>query len=253
MTLVGEEPINSSSIHFEHVSKRFGSRSILDDVTFDVRSGSTTCLIGPSGSGKTTLLRCVNRLETPDSGHIVVGGIDVTDPQVALAQVRADVGIVFQSFNLFPHLSAADNVALGPRVVRGLSPAKAAQEALTQLERVGLLQHASSRPLQLSGGQQQRVAIARALAMKPRVILFDEPTSALDPELVHEVLEVMEDLSCEEITLIVATHEIRFAQRVADSVVFLDAGRVVELGTPNEVLTSPRNPRLAAFLSRVAL
>jgi ABC-type polar amino acid transport system ATPase subunit len=243
----------TSDIRFEHVSKSFGRRRILDDINLLLPAGTTTCLIGPSGSGKTTLLRCVNRLETPDSGRIFVGAIEVTDPHIPLSQVRSEIGIVFQNFNLFPHLSAADNVSLGPRVVRKLPQSEATEEALRQLERVGLGQFAASRPLQLSGGQQQRVAIARALAMKPRALLFDEPTSALDPELVHEVLEVMEDLSREEITLIVATHEMRFAQRVADNVVFLDGGQIVEQGPPQQVLTSPTSTRLKSFLSRVNL
>ncbi|MGC8512267.1 MAG: amino acid ABC transporter ATP-binding protein [Acidimicrobiales bacterium] len=253
MTAQNAEVTLTSDIRFEQVSKSFGARKILDDINLTIPSGTTTCLIGPSGSGKTTLLRCVNRLETPDSGRIYVGSIEVTDPHISLSQVRSEIGIVFQNFNLFPHLSAADNVSLGLRVVRGWPQSQATEEALRQLERVGLRQFAAARPLQLSGGQQQRVAIARALAMKPRALLFDEPTSALDPELVHEVLEVMEDLSREEITLIVATHEMRFAQRVADSVVFLDGGQIVEQGPPQQLLTSPASPRLKAFLSRVNL
>ncbi len=248
-----DEKSLTSEIRFEHVSKSFGRRKILDDINLLIPAGTTTCLIGPSGSGKTTLLRCVNRLETPDSGRIFVGTTEVTDPNIPLPHVRSEIGIVFQNFNLFPHLSTADNVSLGPRVVRRLPQSEATEEALRQLERVGLGQFAASRPLQLSGGQQQRVAIARALAMKPRALLFDEPTSALDPELVHEVLEVMEDLSREEITLIVATHEMRFAQRVADNVVFLDGGQIVEQGPPQKVLTSPTSTRLKSFLSRVNL
>jgi len=247
------EKVQSADIRFEGVSKRFGPRTILDNLDLEIHSGNTVCLIGPSGSGKTTLLRCVNRLETPDAGRILVGDMEVTSPSVSLSQVRSEVGIVFQNFNLFPHLSAADNVSIGPRVVRGLPRAQATEEALRQLERVGLGKFAGARPLQLSGGQQQRVAIARALAMRPRVILFDEPTSALDPELVHEVLHVMEDLSREEITLVVATHEMRFAQKAADSVVFLDGGQIIEQGPPEQLLRSPETSRLRSFLSQVNL
>lgn len=247
------DDVRGAEVRLEKVSKRFGTATVLDEVTFTIPPASTTCLIGPSGSGKTTLLRCVNRLETPDSGRIVVGGTDVTDPRVSLSRVRSEIGMVFQSLNLFPHLSVADNVSLGPRVVRGLPRDAAIDEALVQLERVGLRRFAAARPTSLSGGQQQRVAIARALAMHPQVVLFDEPTSALDPELVHEVLEVMEDLSGDQITLVVATHEMRFARRVAREVAFLDGGQIVEHGSPERVLECPSTARLKTFLGRVEL
>ena len=223
----------------------------MNQITFDVPGGSTTCLIGPSGSGKTTLLRCVNRLERPDSGKILVGNINVVNPSIPLSQIRANIGMVFQNFNLFPHLSVADNVALAPKVVLGLRPEEATELAIVQLERVGLSKFSSAKPSYLSGGQQQRVAIARALAMKPKVILFDEPTSALDPELVQEVLGVMKELSHDQITMIVATHEMKFAQEAADKVVFIDEGIVVEQGSPHELLENPSNPRLISFLGKV--
>ena len=254
MTEEMEVGIDSApTVRFEEVYKSFNSKAVLSGITFDAPAMSTTCIIGPSGSGKTTLLRCVNRLDTPDSGHIYLGDVDVSAPGIPLEQVRAKIGMVFQSFNLFPHLSAADNVSLAPRVVRGLSAEEATEKALALLKRVGLLEFAAAKPTQLSGGQQQRVAIARALAMDPRLILFDEPTSALDPELVQEVLEVMGELSREKITMIVATHEMRFARQIAGLVVFMDNGVVVEQGPPAEIFEHPKSPRLINFLGQVGV
>ncbi|MDA8081458.1 MAG: amino acid ABC transporter ATP-binding protein [Actinomycetota bacterium] len=239
------------SVTFQEVRKAYSVKTVINGITFDVPGGSTTCLIGPSGSGKTTLLRCVNRLERPDSGKILVGNINVVNPSIPLSQIRANIGMVFQNFNLFPHMSVADNVALAPKVVLRLKPEEATELAIAQLERVGLRKFSSAKPSYLSGGQQQRVAIARALAMKPKVILFDEPTSALDPELVQEVLGVMKELSHDQITMIIATHEMKFAQEAADKVVFIDEGIVVEQGSPNELLENPSNPRLISFLGKV--
>ncbi|MCS0494545.1 amino acid ABC transporter ATP-binding protein [Ancylobacter sp. MQZ15Z-1] len=243
--------------------KSFGEREILKGISFDVMSGQTLVLIGPSGSGKTTVLRCLNYLETPTAGAIElagepVGGAYVGEaakwaplPEHRLALQRSKFGFVFQRFNLFPHLTALQNVAIGPRKVLGLSRAQAEERAAEQLARVSLAEHMDKRPSQLSGGQQQRVAIARALAMEPRLILFDEPTSALDPELVHEVLDVMGDLAREGMTMIVVTHEMGFARRAADKVIFMADGHIVEEGPPEEVFTAPREEKTRRFLTHV--
>jgi polar amino acid transport system ATP-binding protein len=237
------------------ITKRFGPRTVLADVGLQVSEGETVVIIGASGSGKTTLLRCLNRLETPDAGMVRIA--DVTIGQRAdgrpadereLARQRCLFGFVFQRFNLFPHLTAVENVALGPHRVLGIARAEAERRALTELTRLGLSEHARKRPSQLSGGQQQRVAIARALVMDPRVILFDEPTSALDPELVQEVLDAMRSLANEGMTMIVVTHEMRFARQVADRVVFMADGRVVEEGLPETLFAAPRDERLQRFL-----
>ncbi|MDX7950599.1 amino acid ABC transporter ATP-binding protein [Lichenihabitans sp. Uapishka_5] len=232
------------------VTKRFGRFTALDDVTFDVQSGETLVVIGPSGSGKSTLIRCINRLEAHDAGAIVVDGFTVGDTR-QLTRIRAETGMVFQNFNLFPHLSVLRNVALAPVRVRGLSWRDAEDRARKLLERVGLAAHVTKYPAQLSGGQQQRVGIARALAMEPKLLLFDEPTSALDPEMVGEVLDVMQALARTGVTMIVVTHEMGFARRVADRVVFMDHGRLVEEGPPSTLFDAPRDPRLRGFLQAV--
>ncbi|HET9075929.1 MAG TPA: amino acid ABC transporter ATP-binding protein [Acidimicrobiales bacterium] len=241
----------SADVHVRDVYKSFGPVEIIRGVSFRAPAGQTTCIIGPSGSGKSTLLRCVNRLERVDRGSIMVGGTEVTARDADLDRVRSRIGMVSQKFNLFPHISVLDNVTLAPRVVLRRPVDDARDEAMRQLERVGLGAFAHRRPASLSGGQQQRVAIARALAMRPEVMLFDEPTSALDPELVHEVLEVMADLAARGMTLLVVTHELRFARKVASHVIFIDEGRIGDEGPPDRLFTAPANPRLASFLSRV--
>jgi len=237
------------------LSKRFGERTVLEAIDLDVRQGETVTIIGASGSGKTTLLRCLNWLERPDGGSIriadeVMGSTPIGRPadERQLAQQRRLFGFVFQRFNLFPHLTAVENVALGPRRVLGARRTEAAARAVRELTRVRLEDHLDKRPSQLSGGQQQRVAIARALAMDPRVILFDEPTSALDPELVQEVLDTMRGLAAEGMTMVVVTHEMRFARGVSDRVVFMADGRIAEEGTPATLFEAPRDPRLQRFL-----
>ncbi|MFL9963412.1 amino acid ABC transporter ATP-binding protein [Paraburkholderia sediminicola] len=238
--------------------KRFGDKVILPSVSLEVEHGETVVLIGPSGSGKTTLLRCLNFLERPDGGTIRLGGqrIGLSEhgralPEAELARQRSRFGFVFQRFNLFAHLSALDNVAAGPQRVLGLSRDAARARAQDALEKVHLAQHVNKRPAQLSGGQQQRVAIARALAMEPQMILFDEPTSALDPELVNEVLDVMRDLATARMTMMVVTHEMSFARNVAHRVVFMDAGAIVEQGTPGDVFGRPREERTRRFLKHL--
>jgi polar amino acid transport system ATP-binding protein/general L-amino acid transport system ATP-binding protein len=236
-------------VSIEALSKRYGAFTALDAVNLDVQAGEVLCIIGPSGAGKSTLIRCINLLEEFDDGsRITVDGIPVTRGR-ELARIRAEVGMVFQSFNLFPHMSVLDNVVLAPVRVRGVSREDARRRALDLLDRVGLADQAHKHPAQLSGGQQQRVAIARALAMQPKVLLFDEPTSALDPEMVGEVLDVMRDLSGTGVTMVVVTHEMSFARQVADRIVFMDAGRIVEAGTPAELFDAPRHPRTRDFLA----
>ena len=238
-----------------NLSKQYGGRVVLDGIDIDVRQGETVTIIGASGSGKTTLLRCLNWLERPERGEIHLGGENIghtKDGRPAnegeLARQRRLFGFVFQRFNLFPHLTATENVALGPRRVLGLSRAEAEARATRELTRVRLADHLHKRPSQLSGGQQQRVAIARALAMDPSIILFDEPTSALDPELVQEVLDAMRSLAAEGMTMVVVTHEMRFARGVADRVVFMADGKIVEEGPPATLFNSPSDPRLQRFL-----
>lgn len=241
----------ASGVRVEDVRKAIGDVSILNGVSFEASAGQATCIIGPSGSGKSTLLRCINRLETIDSGRIFVGDTEVSNPDVNLDRLRANIGMVSQKFNLFPHISVVDNVSIGPRVVLRHPTDRAREDALAQLDRVGLGDLANRKPSSLSGGQQQRVAIARALAMHPAVVCFDEPTSALDPELGFEVLEVMAELAGAGMTLVVVTHELRFAAQVASHVVFFDRGLVADQGPPNRLFHAPECDRLASFVQRV--
>ncbi|MFP5376599.1 MAG: amino acid ABC transporter ATP-binding protein [Acidimicrobiia bacterium] len=239
------------TIVVEGLRKRFGDAEVLRGVDLEVGPREVVCVIGPSGSGKSTLLRCINRLEEPTAGRVVVGGVEVTDPRVDLDRVRTSMGMVFQQFNLFPHKTALGNVTLALRTVLRLDRDAADRRGRAMLERVGLAGREHDYPSKLSGGQQQRVAIARALAMHPTVMLFDEVTSALDPELVGEVLAVMRDLAEGGMTMLVVTHEMGFARTVADRVVFLDGGVVVEQGPPADLLGNPRHARTRAFLSKV--
>ncbi|MFD2472892.1 amino acid ABC transporter ATP-binding protein [Amycolatopsis silviterrae] len=238
-------------VRLRGVGKSFGSARVLSGIDLDVRRGEVVVVIGPSGSGKSTLCRCVNRLETADEGTIEIEGRPLPAEGADLARLRADVGMVFQSFNLFAHKTVRENVMLGPVRVRGLSRAEAHQRADELLERVGVGAHGDKYPAQLSGGQQQRVAIARALAMEPRVLLFDEPTSALDPEMIHEVLDVMTALAADGMTMIVVTHEMGFARKAADRVVFMADGRIAESAAPDAFFGSPQTERARDFLARV--
>src|SRR5574341_39445 len=242
---------STPAIRYKDVGKWFGSLHVLKDVTLDVAPGEVVVVCGPSGSGKSTLIRCVNRLEPIQQGEIVVYGESVTGPGVNLVKLRTEVGMVFQSFNLFPHMTALENIMLAPLKVKGLSRAEAEKIARDLLARVRIPDKADKHPANLSGGQQQRVAIARALAMQPRIMLFDEPTSALDPEMINEVLEVMTDLAREGMTMMVVTHEMGFARRVAHRVVFMDAGRVVEEAKPEAFLAAPKSERAKEFLSKI--
>jgi ABC-type polar amino acid transport system ATPase subunit len=239
------------AIQFKAVDKWFGQLHVLADVSLDVDAGEVVVVCGPSGSGKSTLIRCVNRLEPIQNGEILVHGESITAPGVNLARLRAAVGMVFQSFNLFPHMTALENVMLAPVKVKGVSRAAAEKTARELLARVRIPDRADSYPANLSGGQQQRVAIARALAMQPRIMLFDEPTSALDPEMINEVLDVMTDLAREGMTMMVVTHEMGFARRVAHRVVFMDHGRVVEVQAPEAFFAAPRSDRAKEFLSKI--
>ena len=240
-----------AAIRVEHLSKRFGRLEVLRDVSCTVAAGEVVCIIGPSGSGKSTLLRCMNGLEEATSGRVLVHGVEVHDRGTDLDTVRREVGMVFQRFNLFPHRTVLENVVLAPRLLRGLSAAEARARAEALLEKVGVADKRDAWPNQLSGGQQQRVAIARALAMQPKVMLFDEPTSSLDPEMVGEVLAVMQQLADEGMTMAVVTHEMGFARRVADRVLFLDQGQLIEEGAPEAVFDRPREERTRQFLSKV--
>ncbi len=242
---------DAAAIEVRGLRKSFGELEVLRGIDVTVRRGEVVCVIGPSGSGKSTLLRCVNLLEEPTSGTVRVAGTEVTDPEVDIDRVRRRIGMVFQSFNLFPHLTALGNLTIAQRRVLGRGRAEAEEIARRNLRRVGLTDKESGYPAQLSGGQQQRVAIARALSMGPELMLFDEPTSALDPELVGDVLAVMRGLADEGMTMLVVTHEMSFAREVADRVVFMDDGLIVEEGPPGQVVGAPRQARTRAFLSRV--
>jgi len=238
-------------IHIEDVHKWFGELHVLRGVSLDVAPGEVVVVFGPSGSGKSTLIRTINRLETHQRGRIIVDGIELTDDIRNIAQIRREIGMVFQSFNLFPHLTVLDNVALAPIQVRGWRRERAESDAMDLLRRVGIPEQAQKYPAQLSGGQQQRVAIARALAMQPRIMLFDEPTSALDPEMINEVLEVMRELAASGMTMVCVTHEMGFARAVADRMVFMDEGSIVEIGPPAQIFEAPQEERTRRFLQQI--
>ncbi|KAF2958534.1 glutamine ABC transporter ATP-binding protein [Thermotoga sp. Ku-13t] len=237
-------------LRVEDLRKRFGSLEVLKGVSFDVKRGQTVVILGPSGTGKSTLLACINRLVEPDSGRVFLEGEEITSRNAQ--KMRQKIGFVFQDFNLFNHLTALDNVRIGPMKVQKLSKEEATEIALEQLRKVGLLDKANHYPSQLSGGQKQRVAIARALAMRPKLILFDEPTSALDPELIGEVLSVMTDLAREGMTMVVVTHELGFARSVADEIIFMEGGVILEQGTPEEFFTNPKTDRARQFLKKLS-
>ncbi len=243
----GQQPI----IQLQGVNKFFGTFQALRNVNLRVNKGERIVVCGPSGSGKSTMIRCINRLEEHDSGRIIVDGHELTDNVKDIDAVRREVGMVFQSFNLFPHLTAINNLMLAPRLVRKTDKAAARATAMRLLERVRIPEQADKYPSQLSGGQQQRVAIARALCMNPEIMLFDEPTSALDPEMISEVLDVMVDLAKEGMTMIVVTHEMGFARSVADQIVFMDAGEIVEMGPPETFFDNPESERTKLFLSQI--
>ena len=238
-------------IRVEKLGKTFRKLEVLKEISTEIRKGEVLCLIGPSGSGKSTFLRCLNLLEKPDSGRILFEGVDITDPKTDIDKVRQRMGMVFQQFNLFPHMTILENLTLAPIRLLHREKEEAEGEAMELLKRVGLSEKANNYPLQLSGGQQQRAAIVRALAMKPDVMLFDEPTSALDPEMVGEVLQVMRDLAGEHMTMVVVTHEMGFAREVSDRVIFLEGGRFLSEGAPESFFSHPENERLRAFLSKV--
>ncbi len=238
-------------VEMRNVYKYFGQLKALDNVSLDVRDGEKLVLIGPSGSGKSTLLRSINQLEKIDRGHIIVDGVDISDPETDINKVREEIGMVFQSFNVFPHKTVLENISLAQVVVRKRSKKEASEISRELLNKVGIIEKADKYPEKLSGGQQQRVAIARALAMKPKIMLFDEPTSALDPEMIGEVLEVMIKLAKEGITMIVVTHEMGFAREVADRIIFMDYGAIIEEGTPEHFFKNPIEERTKIFLNQI--
>ncbi|MGH2674256.1 MAG: amino acid ABC transporter ATP-binding protein [Actinomycetota bacterium] len=251
---MSERANGQAMIVAEDVEKWFGKFQALRGITTTIRRGEVVVIVGPSGSGKSTFIRTINRLERHDKGRIVVDGIELIDDIRNIERIRSEIGIVFQSFNLFPHLRVLDNITLAPRNVRRWSRGKAEEKARQLLERVGIPEQARKYPAQLSGGQQQRVAIARALVMEPKIMLFDEPTSALDPEMIKEVLDVMKALASEmRMTMVVITHEIGFAKEVADRVLFFEEGRIVEEGPPKEFFSSPREERTRRFLSQILI
>jgi len=241
----------AEAIQIRGLNKWFGSYQALKDIDLDVSHGERIVICGPSGSGKSTLIRCINSLERHDSGQIVVDNIALNHTQASIAAIGAEVGMVFQQFNLFPHLSVLQNLTLGPIKVRGLSRADAEARAMRILERVQIPEQAQKRTRELSGGQQQRVAIARSLCMEPKIMLFDEPTSALDPEMISEVLDVIIDLAEEGMTMIVVTHEMGFARRAADRMVFMDKGEIIEMGTPKDFFEAPKTQRCKTFLDQI--
>ncbi|RHQ16003.1 amino acid ABC transporter ATP-binding protein [Lachnospiraceae bacterium AM48-27BH] len=238
-------------IQVQHLGKAFGDLNVLKDINVDIYKGDVVCVIGPSGSGKSTFLRCLNRLEEPTSGKILFEGVDITDPKTDIDKHRQKMGMVFQQFNLFPHMTIMKNLTIAPMKLQGVSQKDAEAEAMRLLERVGLADRANAYPNQLSGGQKQRIAIVRALCMKPDVMLFDEPTSALDPEMVGEVLNVMRDLADQKMTMVVVTHEMGFAREVSTRVMFMDEGYFVEENAPAEFFAHPKNERLKNFLGKV--
>ncbi len=235
----------------ENLHKYFGKNEVLKGIDLEVNEGEVVCVIGPSGSGKSTMLRCINLLEVPTDGKITVDGFEITDKKADLNKIRRNIGMVFQQFNLFPHLTVEQNITMAPIDAKIMNKSEAAKKARELLDRVGLAEKINAYPQSLSGGQQQRVAIARALAMRPDIMLFDEPTSALDPEMVGEVLSVMKELAAEGMTMIVVTHEMGFAREVSDRVIFIDEGIIMEQGTPEEVFANPQNPRTIDFLNKV--
>jgi len=238
-------------IHISHLKKFFGELEVLNDISMDVYEGEVVVIIGPSGSGKSTLLRCINKLEEVTDGQIIVDGHDITDKKVNINKVRENIGMVFQHFNLFNNLNVLQNLMLAPVDLKKASKEQAKEQALLMLQKVGLSDKAEAYPAQLSGGQKQRVAIARALCMNPDIMLFDEPTSALDPEMVGEVLQVMKQLAADGMTMVIVTHEMGFAREVADRVIFMDGGYIVEEGPPQELLLNPNEPRTINFLNKV--
>jgi ABC-type polar amino acid transport system ATPase subunit len=242
---------NQPLIQMHGVNKFFGAFQALKNINLDVRRGERIVVCGPSGSGKSTMIRCINRLEEHNNGHIIIDGKELTDKVKDINAVRREVGMVFQSFNLFPHMTIVKNLMLAQQLVRKVSKVEARETAMLYLQRVKIPEQADKYPIQLSGGQQQRVAIARALCMKPEIMLFDEPTSALDPEMINEVLEVMVDLAKEGMTMICVTHEMGFARSVADRVIFMDAGEIVEEAPPTEFFDNPQNERTQQFLSQI--
>jgi polar amino acid transport system ATP-binding protein len=242
---------NEVKISVKNLKKTYGDLQVLKDISTDVHKGEVLCIIGPSGSGKSTFLRCLNKLEKPTAGSIIVNNEDIVDKKVNINKVRENIGMVFQHFNLFNNLNILDNLTLAPVQLKKCSKAEAEERAKKMLARVGLAEKESSYPNQLSGGQKQRVAIARALCMQPDIMLFDEPTSALDPEMVGEVLQVMKDLAAEGMTMVIVTHEMGFAREVADRVIFMDGGYIIEEGTPQEVLGTPKEARTIDFLNKV--
>lgn len=240
-----------SKISVKNLKKNFGKLEVLKHINIEISEGEVVCLIGPSGSGKSTFLRCLNRLEKITAGEVIVDGHPISDPNVNINKVRENIGMVFQHFNLFPHLTVTENITLAPTELKLMDKETAKKRALELLNRVGLADKADAYPGQLSGGQKQRVAIARSLAMNPDIMLFDEPTSALDPEMVGEVLEVMKQLAAEGMTMVVVTHEMGFAREVADRVLFMDDGYIVEEGTPEEIFSRPKEERTISFLNKV--
>lgn len=238
-------------IQFHQINKHYGKFHVLKDINLSIKQGEVVVVIGPSGSGKSTMVRCINRLETVTDGELIVDGVRVNDKSTNINQLRRNIGMVFQHFNLYPHKTVLENITLAPIQVAGMSRQEAEQAAMLNLEKVGIADKAKAYPSQLSGGQQQRVAIARGLAMKPKIMLFDEPTSALDPETIGEVLDVMRTLAKEGMTMVVVTHEMGFAREVADRIVFMDQGRIIEEAEPADFFTSPREERARVFLSRI--
>ena len=241
----------NAKINVTNLKKSFGSNEVLKGIDLEIAEGEVVCIIGPSGSGKSTLLRCLNKLEEVTDGHVVIDGQDITEKTTDINKVREEIGMVFQHFNLFPHLSVMDNITLAPVELKRENKESAKAKAIELLETVGLSEKADAFPNSLSGGQKQRVAIARALAMNPEIMLFDEPTSALDPEMVGDVLEVMKKLAKQGMTMVVVTHEMGFAREVGHRVIFMDGGYIVEEGTPDEVFGNPQNPRTQDFLNKV--
>lgn len=238
-------------IQVQNLTKKFGTKTVLKKIQCDIADQEVVCIIGPSGSGKSTLLRCLNALEKAEEGRIVINSIEVTSDQADLNALRTQVGMVFQKFNLFPHMNVLENICLAPGLVKKVSEDDCLKKAYELLRKVGLEEKAKAYPHELSGGQQQRIAIARALAMEPQILLFDEPTSALDPEMVGEVLSVIKSLAHQGCTLVIVTHEMGFASQVSDRILFMDDGQIVEVGTPEQIFQNPQNPRTKSFLSKV--